>query len=122
MNDSAEHFDKNLFLDLEDSEGNTDNGVHLASMAGARMALSYGFAGFRTEGKFPALSPAFPESWGRVSFSLLYRKILLSLSYDPSSGELRLKTDRDMEIQIGTEHLRLKAGSEEKLNYQNARS
>lgn len=116
MDESADHFENNLLLDLEDREGNTDNGVHLASMAGARMALTYGFAGFRTEGDVPALAPSFPESWGRVEFSLLYRGVLLAVGFDPASGKLRLESDGDMEIQIGAELIRLRAGEEESLS------
>ncbi len=116
LDGGADHFERNLFLDLEDREGNTDNGIHLASMAGARMALSYGFASFRTEGEIPVLSPSFPESWGKISFSLFYRGILLNVSYDPTSGELRLKADREMEIQIASSQLRIDRDKETILN------
>ena len=117
MKEGAEHFEKNLFLDLEDREENTDNGVHLASMAGARMAISYGFAGFRTEGEIPSLAPLFPEIWGRVSFSLLYRGLLLDVEYDSASGELKLTSEGDMKLQIASHVLQLKAGEEEILDY-----
>ncbi|MBI9104887.1 MAG: glycoside hydrolase family 65 protein [Spirochaetales bacterium] len=73
------HFRKNLMLDLEDLEGNTDNGIHLAAMAGARITLLYGFAGYRITNEGPAFYPVFPENWGEVSFSILYKGVRISI-------------------------------------------
>jgi alpha,alpha-trehalose phosphorylase len=60
-------------MDLEDLESNTTDGLHIASLAGAWLALVAGFAGMRTEGGRVSFAPRMPEGLTRLAFSLLIR-------------------------------------------------
>jgi trehalose/maltose hydrolase-like predicted phosphorylase len=106
--EAENHFRKNLFLDLENREGNTDNGIHLAAMAGARIALLYGFADMEITADGLFFNPDFPKDWGKVSFSLIHKGILVHIIYDPSKESISFKADGSLNIKIGTKPVMLK--------------
>jgi trehalose/maltose hydrolase-like predicted phosphorylase len=110
------HFRKNLFLDLENREGNTDNGVHLAAMAGARIALLYGFADMEVTAEGLSFNPSFPTDWGNVSFSVSYRRIDLSVDYDALNSCLKFRADGELKISVGEQHITLMKDREISLN------
>jgi maltose phosphorylase len=60
-------------LDLENYNHDTDEGIHLTSMAGNWLAIVLGFAGIAVNnGKF-TLDPYLPEAWDSYSFKLTFR-------------------------------------------------
>jgi alpha,alpha-trehalose phosphorylase len=59
-------------MDLHDLEHNTQDGVHIASLAGTWIALIYGFAGLRHEATI-SFAPRLPEGLTRLAFCLLIR-------------------------------------------------
>ena len=61
------------FLDLHDMAHNTRDGLHMASLAGAWMALVAGFGGVRLQHGLLCFSPRLPEALVRLAFHLLYR-------------------------------------------------
>ncbi|OIJ98347.1 glycoside hydrolase family 65 protein [Streptomyces colonosanans] len=60
-------------MDLEDLEHNTRDGLHIASLAGAWMALVAGFGGMRHHGARIDFAPRLPEQFGRLAFTLELR-------------------------------------------------
>jgi maltose phosphorylase len=60
-------------LDLENYNNDTDDGLHITSMAGTWMAIVYGFAGLRLENGRLTLRPFLPDQWKSFSFALLFR-------------------------------------------------
>jgi alpha,alpha-trehalose phosphorylase len=60
-------------LDLRDLEHNTRDGVHIAALAGAWIALVDGFGGLRFFGEDLCFSPRLPRQLARLSFKLRYR-------------------------------------------------
>jgi alpha,alpha-trehalose phosphorylase len=60
-------------MDLRDLENNTRDGVHIASLAGAWMALVAGFGGLRHEDGMVSFAPRLPEGLSRLAFSLFIR-------------------------------------------------
>ena len=64
-------------MDLQDLEHNTRDGVHIASLAGAWLALVSGFAGMRQAGSVISFAPRLPEGLKRLAFNLLVRGQLL---------------------------------------------
>jgi alpha,alpha-trehalose phosphorylase len=61
------------FMDLADVEHNTADGVHMASLAGAWMALVGGFGGMRAYSDPLAFLPRIPDEISSLSFRLRYR-------------------------------------------------
>ncbi len=60
-------------MDLRDVEHNTSDGVHMASLAGAWIALVAGFGGMRAGAGSLAFSPRLPGGISELRFRLRYR-------------------------------------------------
>jgi alpha,alpha-trehalose phosphorylase len=60
-------------VDLRDLHRNTRDGLHLASLAGAWIALVMGFGGMRDHGDRLVFAPRLPDALSRLSFSILHR-------------------------------------------------
>lgn len=66
------------FMDLQDREHNTKDGLHIASLAGAWTALVSGFGGMRSGADGLSFSPKLPPGLAGLSFRMRYRgRILL---------------------------------------------
>jgi alpha,alpha-trehalose phosphorylase len=61
------------FMDLQDREHNTKDGLHIASLAGAWTALVGGFGGMRCDGSGLSFGPRLPGGIVGLSFRLRYR-------------------------------------------------
>ncbi|WP_168356002.1 glycoside hydrolase family 65 protein [Sphingomonas gei] len=77
-------FRDTTFVDLEDQHGNTDHGVHMASLAGSWLALVWGFGGFRPSGEGFGFRPQVPPGWTGYRFGMCWR-----------GSELRVRVDRE---------------------------
>jgi alpha,alpha-trehalose phosphorylase len=73
-------------LDLHDLEHNTRDGVHIAALAGAWIALVDGFGGMRSRGDDLCFSPRLPRQLERLSFKLRYRGRVLQVTALPQSA------------------------------------
>jgi len=61
------------FMDLADVEHNTSDGVHMASLAGAWLALVGGFGGLRAHSDPLSFRPRIPRGISSLAFRLRYR-------------------------------------------------
>ncbi|MGN6172865.1 MAG: glycoside hydrolase family 65 protein [Streptosporangiaceae bacterium] len=97
-------------MDLHDLEHNTRDGVHIASLAGAWVAVVGGFAGLRHgEGTF-SFAPRLPEGLTRLAFSLLIRGQRLRVEVNHSSARYLLEDGEPLEIAHHGEPVKLLAG------------
>jgi alpha,alpha-trehalose phosphorylase len=67
-------------MDVRDVEHNTSDGVHMASLAGAWLALVAGFGGMRAGNGPLAFSPRLPDGIPRLMFRMRYRGRKLSVT------------------------------------------
>jgi alpha,alpha-trehalose phosphorylase len=78
-------------MDLADLEHNTKDGVHIASLAGAWLALVAGFGGMRHEPLQPLrFAPSVPPGSTRLAFRLFFRRRLLSVEVSADAACYRL--------------------------------
>jgi alpha,alpha-trehalose phosphorylase len=97
-------------MDLHDLEHNTRDGVHIASLAGAWVAVVGGFAGLRHgEGTF-SFAPRLPEGLTRLAFSLLIRGQRLRVEVNHASARYLLEDGGPLEIAHHGEPVKLLAG------------
>ncbi|NMA61099.1 MAG: glycoside hydrolase family 65 protein, partial [Firmicutes bacterium] len=75
-------------LDLDNYNNDTDDGLHITSMAGTWMAIVYGFGGLRIEDNKLSLKPFLPEQWSSYSFKLLFRGHRLEVKVSPNEVEI----------------------------------
>ncbi|MCC6991458.1 MAG: family 65 glycosyl hydrolase, partial [Acidobacteria bacterium] len=98
-------------MDLDDLAGNTRDGLHMASLAGAWLALVAGWGGFRDQRDVPAFSPRLPGHIKRLVFRLTIRGSQLHVAVTP--GEVRYTLEHGDPITIDHEGERLTVGENE---------
>ncbi len=81
-------------LDLNDYNNDTEDGLHITSMAGTWLSIIRGFAGLRVQDGQLYMSPHLPTDWESVSFKIKFRGSLLKVqiegtkfSYEALNGE-----------------------------------
>ena len=77
-------------LDLEDLEHNTRDGIHIAAVAGAWIALVQGFGGARVRGDRLCFTPRLPDLLPRLQFKLRYRGQHLQVTATPQNATYTL--------------------------------
>jgi alpha,alpha-trehalose phosphorylase len=93
------YFMRTARMDLDDVNGNVADGVHIAAMAGAWVALVHGFAGFRDDGARFAFAPRIPAAWQQLRFRLRLGDALLEVDLTASTATYRLAAGEQLEIE-----------------------
>ncbi|MFA9397560.1 MAG: family 65 glycosyl hydrolase domain-containing protein [Clostridiaceae bacterium] len=66
-------------LDLDNYNKDTDDGLHITSMAGSWMSIVHGFGGLNIKDSVLCLNPFIPTEWDEYSFKLYFREHLLNI-------------------------------------------
>ncbi len=94
-------FNAALRIDISNLYGNTNEGIHAASLGGSWQAVIFGFAGLDTSRGFVSVNPAVPMSWGKIVFSLWWQGTLLK--FEVSNDIVKVKSlarRKDLEIEV----------------------
>jgi alpha,alpha-trehalose phosphorylase len=83
-----DYFREALYLDLCDTHGNTDDGVHIASAGGVWACIVNGFAGHVDDGESLRFEPRLPAGWEACSFHLYRHGARLRVDLDPDGCTL----------------------------------
>ncbi len=96
-------------IDLHDLHSNTRDGLHMASLAGAWMALVNGFGGLRDDEGILSLDPQLPDSFGRLRFRLMWRgyRLTVCVTHEDVTYTLRDGPDGELTIRHAGEDLTL---------------
>ncbi len=79
------HFMQAATVDLEDTRGNTADGIHAASAGGVWQAVVFGFGGIQLMDSGPVATPHLPPTWTRLKFKLQWRGTWHSFDLSPST-------------------------------------
>ena len=60
-------------LDLDDYNNDTEDGLHITSMAGTWMSVVQGFGGMRVKNGMVHFTPYLPENWTSMAFKVRFR-------------------------------------------------
>jgi beta-phosphoglucomutase len=82
--DAYKYFLQAALVDLEDSRGNTADGIHAASTGGVWQAVVFGFAGIQLTDNTPIANPQLPPTWTRLKFKLNWRGTWHEFDLSPS--------------------------------------
>lgn len=88
-------FNVSLRADVSNLHGNTDEGIHAASLGGTWQAAVFGFGGLKTGVDGISIDPVLPRTWKKMVFILCWRK-------------------RKIKMEIGNEKVRVKITSADK--------
>lgn len=78
-------------LDLDNYNNDTEDGLHITSMAGTWMSIVYGFGGMRAQNNTLSLNPFIPKAWNKYSFKLMFRDNLLKIDIDKENVYISLE-------------------------------
>jgi beta-phosphoglucomutase len=82
--DAYEHFMRAASIDLKNSFGNTEDGIHAASAGGVWQAVVFGFGGIQLTENGPVATPHLPPNWTRLKFKLNWRGTWHHFNLSPS--------------------------------------
>jgi kojibiose phosphorylase len=107
---AEQYFARSAFVDLTDNQGNTAEGMHIASAGGTWQVLVCGFGGFRVVHGQMSFRPWLPESWQAIHFRLRWRGSRLRVTVDQAGITFDLDGDpttvlvhgRPVELAAGT--------------------
>jgi len=104
---------ESAFVDLDDLAGNTADGLHLASLAGAWMAAVHGFGGMRDHGETVAFSPQLPPGLQKLTIRLLVRGRRLRIDITSSEVGYEIVEGAPLDIVHEDAPLTLRVGHRE---------
>ncbi|WP_373547713.1 beta-phosphoglucomutase, partial [Chamaesiphon sp.] len=82
--DAYEHFMRAALIDLKNTFGNSEDGIHAASAGGVWQALVFGFGGIKLTENGPVATPHLPPNWTRLKFKLNWRGTWHHFNLSPS--------------------------------------
>jgi kojibiose phosphorylase len=82
--DAYEHFMWAALIDLKNTFGNTEDGIHAASAGGVWQAVIFGFGGIQLTENGPVATPHLPPNWTRLKFKLNWRGTWHHFNLSPS--------------------------------------
>ncbi|MES2872532.1 MAG: family 65 glycosyl hydrolase domain-containing protein, partial [Bacteroidota bacterium] len=98
-------------LDLDDYNNDTEDGLHITSMAGTWMSLTEGFAGMKVRNDILIFSPFLPEKWASFSFSLTFRNAALNVKVGRKAVSIINRSEKDVKVKVYDTEYHLAAGS-----------
>lgn len=95
-----EFFTASARLDLDDVQGNTGAGVHMANLAGAWMCITYGFGGMRPYKGTVQVAPWLPGSWTGYAFHISLRGSVVLVEVDAAGVRLSLQSGDPIKVYL----------------------
>ena len=96
---AVEMYRRTARLDLDNRNNDTEDGLHITSMAGSWLAIAQGFAGMRTvEGL--SFNPFLPKGWEGYSFQFQYRGRVIRLAVSRLEVKVTLMQGESLKITL----------------------
>jgi len=104
------YFRETARLDLDNTHGNTKDGLHLANMGGTWMAIVFGFGGVRIKQDSLSLAPKLPADWKDYQFKLQYKGRSIEVKVTRGEVELNLLSGDALSITLYGQTVSLNQG------------
>lgn len=95
-------------LDLDDYNNDTEDGLHITSMAGTWMSVVKGFGGMRVKEGVLHFNPFIPDQWKSYSFRLEFRGRVIKVKIGADKVETILESGEPIEIFLSGKPMLLK--------------
>lgn len=103
---------ESAMADLRDLRGDTDEGLHIASVAGTWLALSAGLGGLREDAEHLELAPLLPSGLSRTCYRVVWRGRLLRVETTRDGTTVTmLRGDEPVDVLVDGTLLRVGAES-----------
>src|SRR5690606_14730136 len=88
-------------LDLDDYNNDTEDGLHITSMAGTWMSVVEGFAGMRVRNDVLMFAPILPKKWESYSFMMNFRGVILQIEISKPVIKISNRSaEKDLTIRV----------------------
>jgi alpha,alpha-trehalose phosphorylase len=94
------YFAETVRLDLDNTHGNTKDGLHMANMGGTWLSMVFGFAQLRIKEDGISFEPHLPKQWEGYSFTFQYRGCQLRLSVSKMEAAIHLVSGDPLKIKL----------------------
>ena len=110
MEDKAyEMYLRTARLDLDDYNNDTEDGLHITSMAGTWMSIVKGFAGMRVKNDTLEFTSNLPSAWKSCNFMLNFRNRLLYVRMSKNEMYVEMRKGESLTILVNGEKHHLSA-------------
>jgi len=119
LNDEARAYEfylRTARLDLDDYNNDTDDGLHITSMAGTWMSIVQGFAGMRIKNNQLYFQPFLPEQWKSFTFNIGFRGKILSIRISKGEMEIENTSSEVLDVQVGDANYSIPGNSSQIIN------
>ncbi len=87
-------------LDLDDYNNDTEDGLHITSMAGTWMAVVKGFGGMRVRNDQLEFHPFLPKNWSAYSFKIRFRGSIIEIIVSKEGTTINNHADQAVQIKL----------------------
>jgi maltose phosphorylase len=101
-------------LDLQNTGGDTADGLHIINMAGAWLTLVEGFGGMRVEEEMLSFAPFLPHDWEAYVFKVKWRGYSIRVSVSKESITILNETMQHLTVKLNGKVLDVEPESEVK--------
>lgn len=98
-------------LDLDDYNNDTEDGLHITSMAGTWLSVVEGFAGMRVRGGQLHFTPFLPGKWQSFAFNIRFRGNILKVKAGKDGVNIENHSGGDIKVLIYGEQYTVTAGA-----------
>lgn len=98
-------------LDLDDYNNDTEDGLHITSMAGTWMTITKGFGGMRVNNGKLTFKPICPKEWNSCSFKIIFQNQLLAIKMDKDTFEITHHGSQEIEVEVNNIKKKLASNS-----------
>jgi len=87
-------------LDLDNYNTDTDDGLHITSMAGTWMSIIKGFAGFEIKNDEISFRPFLPKAWNGYDFMIMFRGRRIKVDVCQQKVSFALENGNEIKIKV----------------------
>ncbi|MDQ1483522.1 MAG: kojibiose phosphorylase, partial [Actinomycetota bacterium] len=110
---ALQYFYRSALVDLANNQGNTEEGIHIASAGGTWQILVCGFGGFRVRHHQMTFNPWLPAEWQEIAFALRWRGNSVRVTISHTAAVLTLEAPAGVteHVVVGAEKVTLVANT-----------
>lgn len=103
-------------LDLDDYNNDTEDGLHITSMAGTWMSVVEGFAGMRVRNNALIFNPFVPQKWQSFSFTVGFRGATIKVSISKEQIHIVNISKQSIALQVADKNYKLEGNAALKIS------
>lgn len=107
LDKAYDYFIETARLDLDNTHGNTKDGLHMANMGGTWLSIVAGFAGLRIKETGIYFRPQLPSEWEGYSFRMQYQGRPLHVSISEQVFSITLLSGPDLLVNVWDKEMTL---------------